>query len=52
VGLGVFKSQTPQGSPDWAGLMAAALIAAIPMILMMIFFGKKIVGSIQASGVK
>lgn len=52
VGLGVFKSQTPQGSPDWSGLMAAALIAAIPMILLMIFAGKKIVGSIQASGVK
>jgi len=52
VGLGVFKSQTPQGSPDWSGLMAAALIAAVPMILLMIFFGKKIVGSIQASGVK
>ena len=52
VGLGVFKSQTPQGSPDWAGLMAAALVAAIPMILLMIFLGKKIVGSIQASGVK
>lgn len=52
VGLGVFKSQTPQGSPDWSGLMAAALVAAVPMILMMIFAGKKIVGSIQASGVK
>ncbi len=52
VGLGVFKSQTPQGSPDWGGLMAGALVAAIPMVLLMIFFGKKIVGSIQASGVK
>jgi multiple sugar transport system permease protein len=52
VGLGVFKSQTPQGSPDWSGLMAAALVAAVPMILLMIFAGKKIVGSIQASGVK
>lgn len=52
VGLGVFKSQTPQGSPDWSGLMAAALIAAIPMILLMIVAGKKIVGSIQASAVK
>jgi multiple sugar transport system permease protein len=52
VGLGVFKSQTPQGSPDWSGLMAAALVAAVPMIIMMIFAGKKIVGSIQASGVK
>jgi multiple sugar transport system permease protein len=52
VGLGIFKSQTPQGSPDWSGLMAGALVAAVPMILLMIFFGKKIVGSIQSSGVK
>jgi multiple sugar transport system permease protein len=52
VALGVFKSQTPQGSPDWGGLMAGALVAAVPMILLMVFFGKKIVGSIQASGVK
>ena len=52
VALGVFKSQTPQGSPDWAGLMAGALIAAVPMVLLMIFFGRRIVGSIQASGVK
>lgn len=52
VGMGVFKSQTPQGSPDWGGLMAGALVAAVPMVLLMIFLGKKIVGSIQASGVK
>jgi multiple sugar transport system permease protein len=52
VGLGIFKSQTPQGSPDWSGLMAGALVAAIPMILLMIVAGKKIVGSIQSSGVK
>jgi multiple sugar transport system permease protein len=52
VGLAIFRSQTPQGSPDWAGLMAGALIAAIPMVLLMIFIGRKIVGSIQASGVK
>ena len=25
VALGVFRSQTPAGSPDWAGLMAAVL---------------------------
>ena len=25
VGLGVFKSQSPQGAPDWSGLMAATL---------------------------
>lgn len=52
VGLGVFRSQTPQGNPDWAGLMAGALIAAIPILLMVIIFGRRIVGSIQSSGVK
>lgn len=52
VGLGVFKSQTPQGNPDWAGLMAGALVAAVPIFILLIVFGKKIVGSIQSSGVK
>jgi multiple sugar transport system permease protein len=52
VGLGVFRSQTPQGNPDWAGLMAGALIAAVPVMIIAIVFGRRIVGSIQSSGVK
>ncbi|SPL91410.1 N-Acetyl-D-glucosamine ABC transport system, permease protein 2 [[Actinomadura] parvosata subsp. kistnae] len=32
VALGIFRSQTPQGSPDWAGLMAATLFAALPIM--------------------
>jgi multiple sugar transport system permease protein len=52
VALGVFKSQTPQGSPDWAGLMAAALVAAIPIVVLFLAFGRKIVNSIQFSGIK
>jgi len=52
VGLGIFRSQTPQGSPDWAGLMAGALIAAIPVFVLVMVFGRRIVGSIQDSGVK
>lgn len=52
VGLGIFKSQTPQGNPDWAGLMAGALIAAVPIIIIFMIFGRRIVGSIQSSGVK
>jgi multiple sugar transport system permease protein len=52
VGLGIFRSQTPQGSPDWAGLMAGSLIAAIPVFILILVFGRRIVGSIQASGVK
>jgi multiple sugar transport system permease protein len=52
VGLGVFKSQSPQGAPDWSGLMAATLIAALPVLLLFIAFGKKVVNSIGFSGVK
>jgi multiple sugar transport system permease protein len=52
VALGLFKSQTPQGSPDWAGLMAATLVAALPVLLLFVAFGKRIVNSIQFSGLK
>ncbi len=48
----MFRSQTPQGSPDWPGLMAATLIAAIPVLLLFIAFGRKIVNSIGFSGIK
>ncbi|WP_219413587.1 carbohydrate ABC transporter permease [Pseudonocardia nigra] len=52
VALGVFRAQTPQGNPDWPGLMAATLIAAIPVLLLFIAFGRKIVDSIGFSGIK
>ena len=52
VALGVFKSQTPQGAPDWAGLMAATLVAAVPILLLFLAFGKKVVNSIGFSGLK
>ncbi|WP_082589615.1 carbohydrate ABC transporter permease [Agromyces sp. Soil535] len=52
VGLGIFRSQTPQGNPDWAGLMAGALLAAVPIFILVLVFGRRIVGSIQSSGVK
>jgi len=52
VALGIFRSQTPQGSPDWAGLMAATLIAALPILVLYAFLGKRIVNSIGFSGIK
>ncbi|TDO46166.1 multiple sugar transport system permease protein [Kribbella sp. VKM Ac-2527] len=52
VALGIFRSQTPQGSPDWAGLMAATLIAALPMIILFLAFAKRITNSIGFSGIK
>ncbi len=52
VALGIFRSQTPQGAPDWTGLMAGTIVAVIPTALIFIFFGRKVVDSIQFSGFK
>lgn len=52
VALGIFRSQTPQGSPDWAGLMAATLIAALPILVLYGFLGRRIINSIGFSGIK
>jgi len=52
VALNVFKSQTPQGSPDWAGLMAGTVVSIVPTILLFLFFGRRVVDSVQFSGFK
>ena len=52
VALGEFTTQQPGTSPDWAGLMAATILAAAPIIVAFIFFGRRIVDSIQFSGIK
>ena len=52
VALGVFRSQTPQTGPDWAGLMAATLVAALPMLILFGVFARRIVNSIGFSGLK
>lgn len=52
VALGVFRAQSPQTGTDWAGLMAATLIAALPMVLLFAAFAKRIVNSIGFSGIK
>jgi len=52
VALGVFRSQTPQGSPDWSGLMAGALLSILPSIVLFMVLGRKAINSIQFSGYK
>lgn len=52
VALGTFKSQTPQGSPDWAALMAATLISALPILIIFALLGRRLINSIGFSGVK
>ena len=48
----LFRSQTPSTGPDWAGLMAAALVAAVPMLVLFALSAKRIVNSIGFSGIK
>ena len=52
VALGIFRSQTPQGVPDWTGLTAATLLSIIPIFLLMIFLGRRIIDSLAFSGLK
>jgi multiple sugar transport system permease protein len=50
VALGVFRSQTPNGNPDWGGLMAGTVLAIVPTLVLFVAFGKKVVNSIGFSG--
>lgn len=52
LALAVFKQSSPQSAPDWAGLMAATLVAALPMLVLFMVFGKRIVNSIGFTGIK
>jgi multiple sugar transport system permease protein len=52
VALGVFRAQTPQGAPDWSGLMAGALLSILPSIILFLVLGKRAINSIQFSGYK
>jgi ABC-type glycerol-3-phosphate transport system permease component len=52
VALGVFQQASPQTQPDYAGLMAAALVAAFPMLVLFVIFGKRVVDSIGFTGIK
>ena len=52
VALSVFRSQTPQGSPDWPGLMAGTILASVPIFVIFLFLGRRLADSITFTGVK
>jgi multiple sugar transport system permease protein len=52
VALNAFRSGTPTIAPPWAPLMAATLLAAIPIIVLFIVLGRRMVDSIGFSGIK
>lgn len=52
VALQTFKSQAPQGQPDWTGLMAATIVAVLPVLVLLLAFGRRVIESVQYSGGK
>ncbi|HEY0186673.1 MAG TPA: carbohydrate ABC transporter permease [Cellulomonas sp.] len=52
VALSVFQQQSPNTSPDWTGLMAGATLSVLPVLLILIFLGKRLVQSLNFSGGK
>lgn len=53
VALNDFRAQTPGTTrPDWSGLMTATFIAGAPILILFALLGRKVVDSIQFSGIK
>jgi multiple sugar transport system permease protein len=52
VALSLFRAGSPQAAPDWTGLMAATFLSAVPIIVLFLALGRRVVDSIQFSGVK
>lgn len=52
VALAIFRSQTPQGAPDWAGLMAGTIISMLPTLFLFMLLGRRVVNNIQFTGFK
>jgi multiple sugar transport system permease protein len=52
VALGIFRAQTPTATPDWSGMMAGTFLAALPIILLLMTVGRRMVDAIQFSGIK
>lgn len=52
VALAVFAQSSPSTSPDWAGLMAAASLQVIPMFILLLIFGRKLVNSLGLTSAK
>ncbi|WP_407572660.1 carbohydrate ABC transporter permease [Deinococcus altitudinis] len=50
--LATFRTQSPQGSPDWTGLMAGNGLSMLPPLLLLLIMGRQIVASLQHSGGK
>ncbi len=52
VALGIFQQQSPNTSPDWTGLMAGSTLSVLPVLVLLILLGRRLVESLNFTGVK
>ncbi|RDI34406.1 carbohydrate ABC transporter permease [Lentzea flaviverrucosa] len=52
VALGIFLQQSPNTQPDWTGLMAGSTLTVLPVLVLLIFLGRRLVESLNFTGIK
>ncbi|MEV0096854.1 carbohydrate ABC transporter permease [Streptomyces sp. NPDC050738] len=52
VALGVFQQQSPNTMPDWTGLMAGSALSVLPVLVLLLVFGRRLVESLNFTGIK
>ncbi|MFF3350858.1 carbohydrate ABC transporter permease [Streptomyces sp. NPDC002779] len=52
VALGIFLQQSPNTQPDWTGLMAGSALSVLPVLILLILLGRRLVESLNFSGIK
>jgi multiple sugar transport system permease protein len=50
VAINAFRSQQAGGVPDWSGLMACTVLGIIPIAILLLLFGRKVVEAFQYTG--
>ncbi|TCO54322.1 carbohydrate ABC transporter permease [Actinocrispum wychmicini] len=49
--LGIFLQQQPTAHPDWTGLMAASTLTVVPVLILLLLFGRRLVAALDFTGV-
>jgi multiple sugar transport system permease protein len=52
VAINAFRQQQAGGTPDWSGLMACTVLGLVPIAILLVLFGRKVVESFQYAGPK
>jgi multiple sugar transport system permease protein len=52
VAINAFRQQQAGGTPDWSGLMACTVLGIVPIAVLLVLFGRKVVESFQYAGPK